>query len=589
MSEALQGGLFASAAAAPEIGGVVVPYPSVPAAGEVVWRDEAGEVAGTLMRWGVRFAVLRWIPRSTLLQLWREVRGYEPPAGTRACWEGGPAWVDEARRRIGAQRWQQRRKDTYLAVGAEYAASCMEGHPPLTTATQERVAERVGITKRYVSKILRWYQGQGLLGQVLGGTRTKRVEVPAGETDREREARLAAEAAELAARRERIAAAKARWRAGLDHARAELDAVRAGEPIPPAPDGLEVFRRPSEVDDVPVDELELDMVLAVRLATVYELRVPVDPKPSPAPASGGVVVDLRAERDRRRTDSPPAPVDPAEGPAAPAAGTASHRPGGHLSLVPEPTCADVETFLPNTGVQENLSTPDGAGVVDNENRGASRRSDKQSSPVINFRGRKQSTDHRSRAQRAAARLLGRTQDPQTSDVDRLPRRLTWGISVAWLAAQIRPYVDHDWTDAELVAQITTHNGRYPHLPVTIHSRHRFIARALLDADPAIRPAVRTAIAELEADNQRAAQHRQDRIAEQAAARRRERAQARQAAIDACPHCDTEGWTLLDGAGPEVRCDHPTDSPPRPQQPAVPADVSRAAIAAHLAQLRTRRR
>jgi uncharacterized protein len=217
-------------------------------------------------------------------------------------------------------------------------------------------------------------------------------------------------------------------------------------------------------------------------------------------------------------------------------------------------------------------------VDKDQNRGASRRSDDENCPVIDFPGRKQSTDHRSRAQRAAARLLDRTQHPQATSEDHLPARLCWGVSRAWLTGRIRRHVDTGWTDAELVWQITTRGGRYPFLPVSIHDRKAFIAGALAATDPAIRPAVRAAVAEIEADNDAAAAARQRQIARRTAQRRA----ARQAGIDACPHCDEYGWTLLDGAGPEVRCDHPAAGPgPRT---AVPATADPAAGAEARAEL-----
>lgn len=536
-----------------------------------VWHDEAGAVEGTLLSAGVRHALLRWIPRSMQLALWQEISNYVRPTSTRACWEGSAVWMAEVVLRVSMQDWYDCRKKTAIECAETLAASCLQGHRPLTRIVQEEIAREIGRTDRTVRTVLRWLQDEGLLGRVLRGTRTRRLAIPHGETDAEREARLAREADEQALRRRRREAARA-------HARAEIEALHAGR-TPPVPDPFAAGGNEDVSETEPGDGL-------LRIGSVYELLIPTEPEPAPLHRPGG----------------PSPEVSKIDGQGA-AQGqesvSMSVKPNQHGELTPAAcapkqavTWSNTINFRPNGFSKVLIDSPRAAGAVENpQNRGATRRLRQENAQVRGcFEGRNQSLAHRSRAERAAGRLLGQAENAQAAVGGRLPWRLAEGVSRTWLAAQIRPLVNANWTDADIVQQITTRGGRYPHLPLRIPNPRGWIRAALSSAVPEIRPVVRQAADNVEAETAEDAQRRQQRISQRDQQADRDGARGRAAAIRDCSLCDEFGWVALDGAGPEVRCDHQAaQQTPLPQQNQPAPKSGRAAARDRLDQDRAARR
>lgn len=503
-------------------------------AGGHVFADEKGKLDGLLMRSGVRWVKLRWMHRAVRVRLFREVLASRMPENTRACWEGGAVWLDEARDRIDAQQWQQRRKDTWFSVGVLLAESVRPGMRPLTEISHEAIARAINKSDRYVTDIMRWYCDQGLLGKLLGGTRFPRMEIPEDETPQERADRLArAEAAETARQEQR--------RHARAQVQAQLDAAREGRPAPPTE--LEPYRgfRAAQHGEDEAADME-------KLASVYELRLPIPPAPPPAspPAGSGTVVSLDEERRRRRSG----PVD----------GCPQCHPDNPSNV--GLTSSDPQNFYPNAPLKINYVSPEHRGPV--ENRRASRASHHKKSPRG---GSKQQVTRWSVAQRAAEALLVGPVDGWCDEDVTLPDKLRGGVARSWLAAQVQPLTSCGWTPLELAWHLITGGGKYHTLPERIPNPRGWIRASLRAAIPQVRPAVKWAADELERQGQAVAAAMAEQIARNEAARRRElverergRGRALRAAIEACELCDEFGWLpVADDSVQAVRCSHDPDT------------------------------
>jgi hypothetical protein len=494
-----------------------------------VFADQKGQVDGTLLRSGVRWIKLRWMHRRDRMRMWREVQAAEMPECTRACWEGGQVWLDEVRCRVDAQRWQQRRKDTWFSAGLLLAESVRPGMRPLTEISHKAIAAAIGVDPCYVTRIIRWYREQGLLGKILGGTRFLPLPVPEDETTEEYAARLAQAEAARQARRERR-------RLALDQARAELAARSSGQPIPPTE--LRPWRefRAEQHDDHSRDSE--DHLAA--LASVYELRLPIPPPPATPPGPDNVI-SLADKRDRRRPD-----VDDC--------------PQCHpKQLTTALTCVDPEKFNPHALAKVIEVPPEQWRPV--EKRRAPRGRDRASgsSPEVSS----QRVTRRSIAQRTAQVLLEGPVDGWCEENVKLPSKLRGGVARSWLAGQIRPLTLAGWTPLEIAWHLITCGGRYALLPQDVPNPRAFIRTSLRRANPRIRPAVKWAADDAEREAHVHAARMAAAVTKAVATRgygrqleRRACGGAKREAILQCDLCDEYGWLpVLDASVDAVRCSH----------------------------------
>lgn len=503
----------------------------------VSWDDEAGALDGLLLRSGVRWQLLRWIPRAIRVQMAQWVSTREPQPDTRAAWEGAEVWLAEVRLHILCQPWRQRRKRTYERVAAAYALSCPYGRRPLTRVTQEQAAAQVGITDRHVRNVLKWFRQRGLLAEVMPGCCLPMLAVPEDETSEEAAERAVREAEAREARQAHQTAEDARRAAGRAHARAELDALRTGQPIPAAPTEVEPFRAPRE------DQDDTEQRPLLHIAAVYELRLPVDPAELPQhhPLAGPAKA---AQDDADGRSEPPCANgadDVADGSCDASAGFSST--GSDF--------AEQRFFLPSVSLPLG-ENPIDAGHV--EKGRASRGIDKEE--FGQTEGRKVKVDHRSRAQKAAQALLRPPVDGVPDNGVCLPPRARGGVSERWLVREIRDLVAAGWTADELYWHVVTGGGVYQQLPREIANPRGWIRASLRKAVAGVRPAVKFAADLVEEENADHAERRAERMRRSDA----ERGLARRAAVDACELCDEHGWLDIDdeeiGA---VRCSHDPDT------------------------------
>jgi hypothetical protein len=487
-----------------------------------VFTDELDLWARHLVACGIRWYLVRWIPRTERKKLFYETLLREEAAlpGTRPASEGSTVWLDHAYARIDRQGWQARKAAKFRAYARAQAASVDPGGPPITRGgvTMPELCAALGCTDRYIQQVIEpWFRAEGLLLVLVRGTRAPRMEAPCDETPEEAEAREAREEARTAANRCRIAEARA-------HLQAELAAAQAGTPAPAPPDSFAPFREALDLEHAPAP--------LINIAQVYQLRLPVAPDARDAPSQPAVVGLAERRRQRRaqaqreailaiRDGAVPPPVEPVAGLAE-------------------------QKFGPNVprGKEESLQFP-GAVV---EERPASRGSyDEGACPSG---GSNQPRRRERRHVRAARRLLGRLQSAQGTPAEPLlPRHLCRDVTLVNLAHWIRGHVDAGLSDEELVLVITSDGGRWRRPPEKVRNPAGFIRNALArwsptgprPVDQATRRKCAAAVDELEHENER---ERYERAA-----------RGRRIAIDACSRCDEDGWEQLDGAGPAVRCDH----------------------------------
>lgn len=490
-----------------------------------IWVHEAGMVNGWLMAHGVRWELLRWMHASARYLWWQQLASRPVPEDTRPCVEGREVWLDEVEQRLAQQDWQSRRLIKWRTVATALANACPREGGAITRngCTYPELAAAADCSEDYIGDIVRWYVDQGLLAIKVPGTRKIRMEIPEDERPEETESRLARQAAEVARHR-----ALAELVDEHDDEVVELAEFR--EQLGPRP---EPARAPW-----------------IEVAQVYELRAPASSEPAvphAAPRGDRTVVDIAGARQRRAQRGGHLPQSPVQ-------------PGRAAALSPsaeqksEPSAF---RFLRGTG-------PEASGVVD-EGPATPGSHEEELDPR---KGPKDSDQRVSRPVRAARRLLAGAEPSQgRTSTGQLPRQLCRGVAVTWLAVRIAPYVYDGWTDEQLVQQIAHRGGTHVFVPVDVANPRGWIVANLRLVDPKARPVaiadeVRDAVDEIElqnavatADRRLKVQQHEDRRRQSAAA-----AQRRQQTIDECDRCDEYGWVLLDGAGPEVQCDHrPVDA------------------------------
>lgn len=473
---------------------------------------------------GVRWVVLRHVPRPARRDLALVVLSRVPPAGTKRA-ESRVLWLDEVRRRAETtSAFKQARSRRKAVRVAEAYAQCVDHDGrPLTWVTQDEIAAAVGCSDRTVRRYLEWLRAEGLLFELVPGTRLPSMDRPEGETEAEaaerRQREAAAEAAEAQARERARAALAAHRDAERQRARAELDAVRAGqrgtaaaEAAAEAAEALSLPDLQAVLDEARAAISAANEATLINVAPVYELRLPLDP-------------DERAESDGLRE------AMTRENVVAAGAGT--------------------ENVHPPSLSQVDLESSDCARPVDKSRRFAPQGHEGGSSikngPDLASEGRSRASqaDHpdsrKSRALRAAEALLGGWLD----------RKLRRGVTKTWLAARIAHsgLLDHGWELQDLADQIA---GRpeWPHLPAQIHNPRAFIHARLAAASPVLPPSKLELVREVE--NAEAQQRR----------RAREAAAAREAAeaIRVCPLCDEVGWLEVDDPAVDaIRCSHDPDT------------------------------
>jgi hypothetical protein len=522
------------------------------------WEDEAGRVDGWLMAHGVRWDVLRWIPRvvhrlvgkgqvfgttAGLVGWQQQLVQRQPPPNTRACVEGREVWLDAVEEALAGQPWQARRLAKYRAVAAKIAAACPREGGAITRngCTYPELAAAAKCDKGHLTSIVRWFEAAGLLFVVVPGKHMPMLPVPREESPAEAHARKVHQAA-LEER------ARARQQLGLDAPVVDLAEVR--DALGPAP------KRTAQGTPV------------IPIAQVYQLRVPHAPETPvlPAAAWGKRIPDELTERRQRRARRlarAPQAKDAKPGRKAALAGAAENSD-------PSAVGQERESYIFASGVvEERAATPHSYPGTAGVRKGSNRTGTPGGRPM-----------------RAAQRLLGGPQKSCPVSPSTLPLVLRT-VRPGWLAARIARYVLAGWSDAQLVLLIAHGCGQYETCP-PVHSAEAFIVAALRKASPDVPfrtaddwRAVRAAAAAAERETAAAATERRmlvDRF--------------RQAAIDGCPRCDVDGWTRLDGAGADVRCDHRADQVPVDvdDAPAVDRlvplsqDDAAAAIADHLAEL-----
>lgn len=520
---------------------------SLDRAAAVVWHDET-VVDGFLLSAGLRYDLLRRLPRAVRFEWWRELRAAVLPPGTRVCWEGAVLWLDEVERRLAAQNWQDRRLQRWRKFADLVARSCARNRRPITGRglTLPELAEALGITTRRVTTIIRWYRDQGLLRVVMPGARSVHLDVPTDE--------LGPKEPERTTHQARAALAHAeRRRLMREWVEDELDAVREGRTAPPPPDELAVFRE--HLGDLLVFDESRDLT---NVAQVYELLVPEAPDVREAPpqrARSQGVADLatarqrRAQRQRGRLDAVPAQP----GRAAVLGGVDQGRTGaGRPSRSPgSPSiCTESSTLTAVDPEREIVTTT--SGVVDERRpSGGSYEKDSHFPEGPNHTPRRLSPPLR-----AAWRLLGGAEQSRAEGPGVLPRQLRQ-VKPLTLARLVGPYVAAGWTDEQLVAVLAYRGGAWSYVPPVIDNPAGWLVAALRRRPPTAPPTademtlahqraeVREDVADVEAVNTAAATSRAAKLL---------------AVMRACELCDDNGLRPLDGDGPPIRCRHsPADA------------------------------
>jgi hypothetical protein len=499
---------------------------------------------------GVRWCVLRWVPRSVRRDLALQVLSRVAPEDTKRA-ESAALWLDEVKARIERSPRFKRACSRVMAmrVAETYAALVERDGRPLTWITQEEIAAAVGRSDRTVRRYLDWLRAEGLLHELVPGTRLPSMDRPEDETEDEADARRQREAegirAEEAARQRAREAFKAHKDAERQQVRAELDAVRAGHRGSAAAEVAENATADLDLPDLAAVIEEARAILSaaneatlLNIAPTYELRLPL---------SEAELAEAAGLREAMTSANA----------AANAAETRNVHP-------------------PHYPLEKEESSECVRDVEKKKSRGASRRRDNKgahsavSSSDLDAAGLSEGSEgdrlnrRASRALRAAEALLGGELDP----------KVTHGVSLRWLTARIRGsrLLDHDWTIEDLADCI---HGRpeQPHLPKHIRSPRAWIHARLAAATPAMPPSRLAQV--LEVENTHVKARRQVRQAADA----RDRAAAIRAcshcdevglvetaagvqrcrhdsATAACSMCDTAGWLLVDDlAGVEVRCSH----------------------------------
>jgi hypothetical protein len=441
-----------------------------------------------LVESGIRWVVLRHIAVPARIELARRALDRSAPRHTRAA-DSPEQWIEAVEARIreqtGTEFKYNAKRRRWWQISSVFRHCADRDRRPLTWVTQEEIAAAVGCSPRTVRRAVAWLQQQGLLFEVVPGCQLPQQAVPDDETATEREQRRLREADAILAEEAAIA-----------RAHAELDAVRTGlvgaPAVAAAPEAPGPVRPALEADQPPA------LQPLVRLAPVYELRVPTSP--DEAAAAFLTSADTASSGQDNKNDHPPL-----------------------VSYGDQTKSSDVHPV---------------------DNRRASRGSEptevaKRDTPTKT--GRPQS--RQSEATRAAYWLLLSRLDPQICD----------GVSLRWLAAQIRGsrlLSRHEWTWEDLADQLHGYPA-YTHLPRHIRDCRAWIRARISRATPTLSPTKLRIIQHVERHSpalkrRRQAEHEQARLAE---------ITHRRAAINACALCDEQGWLHVPPATPTVRCNH----------------------------------
>ncbi len=471
-----------------------------------------------LVESGVRWSVLRHVALPARMKLAGEVLCSVAPPATRPA-DSPLVWCDavEARMRAqttsrgkggGKRRFVYRcRKQRWWQVVQQLALAAHEERRPLTWISQLEIATLVGCDKRTVRRVVKWLREEGLLWEVVKGTRVPLQRIPDDETPAE----AAERAAQLLAE---ITAAQAQ----RTRARAEIDAARGGHRGTAAVKAAQLTLSGLDGADLDPAALPTQGQALADIAPVYELRLPDE--------------EARAIADRIVGDA--------------LAASGEHAP---ISLAPQVTATTAEFVHPPLVSQQGEKT---SSPVQNlpqpVDKGRAPRGPQNEGPgqpindparVSTYRLQKAqsagSLDSRTTARaRWARRPPGRTGTPQSRSVNAarrllrslLQERLCTGVAERWLAAEIRAsrlITDHDWTDQDLADHLHGEPER-PRLPYEIRSPRAWIRARLRRADPDRPPSTM-----------------------------RRTADARRAAL-ACHRCDDDGYLQLPGL-PEAVCSH----------------------------------
>ncbi|GAB3161870.1 hypothetical protein GCM10027258_79700 [Amycolatopsis stemonae] len=534
--------------------------------------DQLHPIDRLLVESGVRWAVLRHIAVPARMRLAGEILRRSAPECTRVA-DSADVWLGAVEDRIRQQsgpgqefRYNAKRRRWWRICNVLRCCSD-QGRRPLTWVTQEEIAAAVGCSDRTVRRCVAWLQREALLWEILPGCQLPRKEAPDGETAAEREER-----------ERKVAEAVAAEDAAIARARAELDAVRAGlrgrRAAAAARQTLDL-----ELNDDVEREDQADEPTLVQLAPVYELRVPLAAQEL---EEASAVVDacvsageqlLREHADERVHPANVLLYGTVTVVYASGAHTV-HEPVDLVSWAPSsnPVCPDCGPvvgclrFSPlgaDLHKHQNVHPPQvcnqdqvkSSSVQPVDNRPASPGSDKKGASSIKngpgsvaggrTRGSEGDRERapQSEAVRAAEWLLRSRLDPRVCD----------GVSVRWLAAQIRAshLLDrHDWSWEDLADQLHGY-PEFTQLPRYIRSARGWIRARLARAEPALSPFKQRVIRDVERNSPILRQQQREAF-EQA---RREEIAARRAAIDACELCDELGWLHVPADTPTVRCNH----------------------------------
>lgn len=482
---------------------------------------------------GVRWAVLRHIAVPARMTLAGWVLRSDAPGGTQTA-DSARLWLDHVEARIRAQSGgggfvYTARKRRWWRIAHQLACAAAWERRPLTWMPQEEIAAVVGCSTRTVRRVVAWLRDEALLWEIVPGCRLPQQHVPDDET-----------AHEAARRRRQMTEAVSAEQAAIARAHAELDAVRAGHrgaaaaeiarecalPDSPAQDEIAGLY-PTEDSDLDSLAIELLAPAMVNLTPVYELRVPTGPTaaPAPPPPHEPLTSTNTAEVSKLFEFGHPPQVSNQERVKS-------------ISVQP----VDKQRRAPR-GLDQGEGTDQRAHAT-----GASlNRSDSSAAASSGGSTGHQPPSRQSEAVRAAQWLLRSRLDPNLCE----------GVSVRWLAAQIRGahLLDrHAWTWEDL-ADLLHGAPEHLHLPRWIRNPRGWVRARFTNATPLLPPRKLRIVLHIE----RGSALLQQRLEHDQKEKQRAEIAARRAAIADCDFCNDLGWLDLGPGAPQARCSHSPDT------------------------------
>jgi hypothetical protein len=522
--------------------------------------DERHPIDQYLVECGVRWCVLRYVAPPARVDLALQISARTAPDHTRSA-ISAQVWVDAVDERIRRSRdfrYESKRR-RWLQIAQRYADASDRDRRPLTWLAQDDIAAAVGCSTKTVQRCEQWLQGQGLLFELVPGTRLPMMDQPEDENPVERESRIRAQLHKLA---EAVAAEEA----ARQRARAELAAVRAGHNGREAA-GIAAHDSPATAP-IPTqtsenaDDQEIPLI---NICPVYELRVPMTPAERAEHAAVADAFTVRRSAGRVLLDHHRQHAVHPRNAHVYADLVAVFEDGSikratSKAAAEAVTCGYVIGLLRST---ENVCPPDlpiedqivssSPDAVDKRRapRGLDQRGsrEKRSDSPAERRTRpsegRSVAKRRSRAEWAARRLLRSTLDP----------RLCEDVSESWLAARLRSsgLLNHGWTDQDLADHLHGY-PQWPHLPHRISNCRAWISARLSKAEPHLPPHKLQLIDEVEKSSPWFQRRNRQEVDQRELARQAEIAQRRRA-IDACGLCDELGWIEVPNGTPTVRCNH----------------------------------